>query len=272
MIQIHHVPGPPLSEFVELLWLYEGYTQPHAFERLMPMGTMALVVNLDEDRSRVYDRERLELTGTLRGILLAGVYSEHTVIDTAEQRATLGVHFRPGGAFPFFGLPAGELQDTTLSLEDLWGAEAATLRDRILEAAAPEDKFRIVEGALLARARGLSRHPAVAFAMRELRRQSVASVTGQIGYSQRHFIQLFRQEVGLTPKLFCRVQRFQQALRRIDVPGSEPRRVDWTEIALSCGYCDQAHFIHDFRAFSGMSPSAYLERRTPHLNHVPIAS
>lgn len=269
MLQLHHAPGPPLSDFVELLWLYEGYTQPHTFERLMPMGTMVLVVNLDEDRSRVYDRESLEPTGTLRGILVGGVSSEHSVIDTAEQRATLGVHFRPGGGFPFFGLPAGELQDTTLSLEDLWGAEAAALRDRILEAATPAEKFRLVERALLARARGLSRHPAVAFALRELRRhRTVASVTEQIGYSQRHFIQLFRQEVGLTPKLYGRIQRFQNALRRI---AREPERVDWTEVALSCGYFDQAHFNRDFRAFSGLSPSAYLERRTPHFNHVPVA-
>ena len=71
---------------------------------------------------------------------------------------------------------------------------------------------------------------------------------------------------GLTPKLFCRVQRFQKVLRRIRTG----REVDWTGVALDSGYFDQAHFIHDFKAFSGLSPTAYAAHRTEHLNHVPI--
>lgn len=271
MVQRVHFPGPPLSEFVELIWLYEGYTAPHscAFERLMPSGTMSLVINLQEDRSPIYHPERLEEIGSTRGILLAGTYSEFAVIDTAEQWATLGVHFRPGGAFPFFGLPAGELQDVTLSLEDLWGPVANGLRERILEAATPEARFGIMEEALLARARGLSRHPAIAFALRELRRsRTVGSVLDQVGYSQRHFIQLFRQEVGLTPKLYGRIQRFQQVLRRVQPMA----RVDWSEIALGNGYFDQAHLIRDFRAFSGFTPSEYLARRRSHFNHIPVGT
>jgi AraC-like DNA-binding protein len=269
LIQRVHFPGPPLSEFVELIWLYEGYTAPHAFERLMPTGTMSLVINLHEDRSPIYHPERLELLGATRGILLAGIYSEFAVIDTAEQWATLGVHFRPGGAFSFFGLPAGELQNTTLSLEDLWGPAANGLRDRILEAATPEARFGIMEEALLARARGLSRHPAIAFALRELRQsRTVGSVLDQVGYSQRHFIQLFRQEVGLTPKLYGRIQRFQRVLRQI----MPIRQVDWPGLALDCGFFDQAHLIRDFRAFSGFTPSEYLERRGSHFNHVPVGT
>jgi hypothetical protein len=72
--------------------------------------------------------------------------------------------------------------------------------------------------------------------------------------------------LGLTPKVFARVRRFQSALGTIamnDDPG-------WTGIALGCGYFDQAHFNHDFRAFSGISPSLYVVKKTPHLNHVPV--
>ena len=79
-------------------------------------------------------------------------------------------------------------------------------------------------------------------------------------------LQLFTEEVGLTPKLFCRVRRFQEVLRLV----AGPARVEWANVALACGYYDQAHFIHDFRAFCGLSPTAYLARRTEHLNHVPL--
>jgi len=78
---------------------------------------------------------------------------------------------------------------------------------------------------------------------------------------------MFREEVGLTPKLYCRIRRFQQVLALIRCG----KPVEWADIALSCGYFDQAHFVHDFRAFSGITPSAYASHRGPHTNHVSMA-
>jgi AraC-like DNA-binding protein len=267
----HHIPAPPLSDFVAMLWSYEGYHQPHDKERLLPDGSMELVINLDEDLVRVYDPRDTAKFHTLRGSIVVGAHSEFFVIDTAQQHSVAGVHFKPGGAFPFLDLPAGELRNTLVSLEDLWGPRAGQLRERLLAAATPEARLRILERALLAQAAGrLDRHPAVAFALREFHglphTRAIADVTGRIGLSAKRFIQVFSGEVGLTPKLFCRIRRFQRALRRIDAG----RPVEWTAVALDCGYFDQAHFIHDFRAFSGINPSTYVAQRTEHLNHVPI--
>jgi len=266
-----HIPAPPLSEFVELLWLYEGYQQPHAKERLLPDGSMELVINLNEDLTRVYDPHDTEKVRTLRGPVMVGAHSEFFVIDTAEQHSVAGVHFKPGGAFPFLDVPAAELHNTLVSLEDLWGSMAGQLRERLMEAVTAQDKLHVLEQALLARAAArLERHPAVAFALREFRgaphTHTIAEVTGQIGLSAKRFIEVFSGEVGLTPKLFCRVRRFQRVLRRIG--GGRP--VEWAAVAADCGYFDQAHFIHDFRAFSGINPSAYIAQRTEHLNHVPL--
>jgi len=271
MRSYHHIPAPPLSEFVGLLWLYEGYQQPHKKERLLPDGSMELVVNLNEDRTRLYDPHETEKFQTLRGPVVVGAHSEFFVIDTAEQHTVAGVHFKPGGAFPFLGLPAHELQNTMVSLEDLWGRLADELRERLLEAATPQARLNVMEQTLLARAaQRLERHPAVAFALHEFHglphTRTIADVTGQIGLSAKRFIQVFSGEVGLTPKLFCRVRRFQRVLRRID----KGRPVEWAAVAADCGYFDQAHFIHDFRAFSGINPSTYVAQRTEHLNHVPL--
>jgi AraC-like DNA-binding protein len=267
----HYIPRPPLSNFVDLFWLYQGYTQPHDKERLLPNGSMELVINLKDDEARVYDRRDTSRFQATRGAILIGVQSEFFVLDTAQQMSVIGVHFKPGGAFPFFKLPAGEFHNQRLSLDLAWGAAAHQLRDRLLEAPTPEIKFQILEESLLAHAaKPLLRHPAVNFALnefRDLRRTpSIAQVTGQIGLSSRRFIDVFNDQVGLTPKLFCRVQRFQKVLRRIGMRGE----IDWTDMALDCGYFDQAHFIHDFRAFSGLSPTSYAAHRTEHLNHVPI--
>jgi AraC-like DNA-binding protein len=270
MINLRYAVKPPLSHFVNFLWLYDGYTQAHAKERILPSGEMELVINLIDDQTRLYDPDDIERCRTLRGALVFGAHSQYQVIDTAEQASVIGVHFRPGGAFPFLRMPAGELRDTSLSLETLWGAPAVDLRDQLLEAPTHRERFEILERALLAELQGgLDRHPAIRFALNRIVCQphitTIASLTEQIGLSPKRFIQVFRDQTGFTPKVFCRIRRFQQALDHLD-----GGNVEWARVALDSGYFDQAHFNHDFRAFSGIKPSAYLAHRTPHRNHVPL--
>ena len=269
---LHYSPPPPLGQFVDIIWLYEGYARPaHAKERLLPDGSIEMVFNLAEDKIRLYDRENTSRFQTYAGSVVCGPHSQFFVIDTAEQDTVAGVHFKPGGAFPFLKLPTSELHNLHVGLDDLWGRLAAEVRERLLGAKTLEAKIRVLEEALLAAAGGaLDRHPAVAYALREFQsaphERKVSEITERIGLSARRFIDVFRNEVGLTPKLFCRVRRFQKVLPLIQ----KGKEIDWAEIALSCGYFDQAHFNHDFRAFSGINPSAYLAVHTPHLNHVPL--
>lgn len=268
-------PGPPLSHLVEMLWYADGPGGPHARERLLPDGSMELVINLCEDEVRVYDRLDHRKFEKLRGAVIIGPHSEFFVIDTAEQRRVMGVHFKPGGAFPFLRLPADELHGLHVSLEDVWGRWADELRERLLEAQTVDQQFGILEASLKARiSRPPVRHRAMEFALDQFHggthTRPIADVTEQIGLSSRRFIELFRQQVGLTPKLFCRVRRFQKVVQQVPVPREGAQRVEWSDLALACGYFDQAHFIHDFRAFSGLSPTAYAELRTGHTNHVPI--
>lgn len=266
-----YIPPPPLAGFVRLFWLYEGYSLPDVKERVLPTGTVEIVINLQEDALWLFDRQHTDQRQRYCGSLVCGAYSEYFVIDTAQQSSIIGVSFKPGGAFPFLGLPAGELHNTHVSLDALWGTTACDMRDQLLAAETPAMKFHVFEQFLLARvSRPLVRHPAVAFALREFRNmphtRTIADVTEQIGLSSRRFIQAFNDEVGLTPKLFCRVRRFQEAVRLIG--SGQP--VNWSEIAWSCGYYDQAHFIHDFRAFSGLNPSAYPLNLGDRSNHVPL--
>jgi AraC-like DNA-binding protein len=265
----HYVPGPPLAEFVELFWLYDGFAHEHRRERLLPTGSFELVVSLRDEDVEVFDDEHAPAR-KLRGIMLSGAFSKYFVIDTLPTDSVLGIHFKPGGAFPFIGIPAGELHDTHVSLEDLWGSAARVLREQLLAAPTPEGKFAVLERALIARARTFDRHPAIAYALRELTHaphtRTIGSLTNDTGLRSTRFIELFARETGYTPKRFARVQRFQRVLQRIDAC----REVDWTDVALGCGYFDQSHFINDFRAFSGINPSTYVANRTPHRNHVPI--
>jgi AraC-like DNA-binding protein len=190
----------------------------------------------------------------------------------------MGVHFKPGSSASFFALPAGELHNQIVSLEEVWKGRAVELRERLLEASTLEARFLVLERFLLTMVQPPKRHPAVDFALREFGRTAedgsaarsptptVGAVIEQIGFSTRHFNQLFRDRVGLTPKLFCRVRRLRQVLYLL--AGKE--QVDWMDIAFTCGYFDQAHFIHDFRAFANCTPTEYLAQRGFHPCHIVL--
>ena len=270
MIAANYIPSPPLSEFVKVMWYWDGYVQPHARERLLPDGCMTIAFSLGE-RSLLQRSHSPAPAENVAGQVICGARSTSMVLDTADMVTTLGIQFKPGGGFPFLRMPASELRDLCVPLDDVFGAGARSLRERLLGCVGPAEMFAVAEHWLLSHAaNGLEGHPAVAYATQQFSEgtlaQPLSSVLDRIGYSQRHFNQLFADEVGLTPKRFLRVRRFQRVITSISTLPS----VDWADLAVRCGYYDQPHFVHDFRGFCGLTPAAYLAHRTPHLNHVPV--
>jgi AraC-like DNA-binding protein len=260
-----------LRAFVELFWYCEGYAPAHAKERVLPDGSLQIVISLRHETIPIYGGGHHKEIARLPGCLVSGPRARFEVISTAEMKAIAGVHFRPGGAPPFLGVPASELSDLDVPLESLWGPIANDLREQLVEASGPDEVFRMLEACLLLRAAGkLCLNPIVAGALEEFQKVShtrtISELADQTGLSQRRFIEIFRDNVGLTPKLFCRVRRFREALRQ----AGSGRRVVWSDLALSCGYYDQAHFIHDFRAFSGINPTSYLAQRGAWQSHVAV--
>jgi AraC-like DNA-binding protein len=270
MIYQTYQPKSPLSQFVEFLWSREGDHLPQLQSRLLPIGSVELVINLHEDRFPLFDRHSRTECGSTSGTRLCGTHSEVYIIHNTSKLSIVGVHFRPGGSAAFFKLPAGELHNEIISLDELWQGRSAELRERLLEASTWEDRCLILEQFLLTMLLAPRQHPAIIFALREFQQSptpTIGKVTDRIGFSARHFNQLFRDQVGLTPKLFCRVWRLRQVLYLLD----DRNQVDWADIAFTCGYFDQAHFIHDFQAFAHCTPTKYLQRRGFHPCHVVLS-
>jgi AraC-like DNA-binding protein len=255
-------PTRPLAGFVERFWCLSD-APSHSKERIAPSGTIDLVINLHENELRIYDPAKPERGKRFSGAVVSGTHSGPYVIDPRERVSVIGVHFRPGGAFPFLGTPASELADAHVDLDALWGTSARELRERLCVAKTPAERFSLLEKALVAHLfRPLERHNAVRFALDTFGRTEsglvIRDVARDAGLSQRRFIQLFAREVGMSPKLFCRVRRFRQALetvRHTAVP-------NWAQVAVDCGYYDQSHLIHDFRFFSNLSPAEYVRQRS----------
>jgi AraC-like DNA-binding protein len=216
-----HRPAAPLDRFVERLWYWEGEPPAHARDRLLPSGSASLIINLAEDEIRNYagrDDDQLE---RFPGAVLVGAHSRYSVIDTREQRAVLGVSFRPGGMWPFFDPSADELHNDQIGLGDLWGSAGATLRERILAASTPQGKLMRLAAELLEHAvRPFSRRPEIDVALCRLthapHEQAISTLSGDVGLSARRFTRLFTLEVGLTPKLYARIKRFEMVVRQMN--------------------------------------------------------
>jgi AraC-like DNA-binding protein len=263
-----HIAAPPLGEYVEYLWSLSD-APPHQHERILPSGTLELVINLHEDEFRIYDPLQGGRCRRLAGAIVSGAYARHFVIDTREHASVIGAHFRPGGAAPVLGAAPGELSDAHAPLDALWGAgPTAELCER-LRAARPEERFGVLERALAARTRDPARrHAAVPVAVEQLDcGASVAEVADRVDLSHRRLIQVFSAEVGMTPKLFARVRRFQRCLERA---GRDPSG-GWSLLAAECGYSDQSHMIREFIALSGFSPDQLRRHRSRPVKEFHVA-
>lgn len=282
-------PVAPLDEFVDFFWMMARGEMDRR-ERIFPSGTSELVINLREDEVRIYDSIHPERYRRLSGAVLSGAYSSAFTCDATQHQSMLGVHFRPGGVFPFLGAPATEVTNGHVNLADLWGSSpACLLQERLHAATTTRKRFQLLEQALLERLRrSQQRHYAIEAALRRLVPAGTGCATRDlaqdVGLSQRRFIQLFAIHVGLTPKLLGRILRFQhaRALAEEAVRCSPPRleqqpargAVDWAQIAIACGYYDQSHFVNDFQTLAGLSPAEYIRRLRPARrlkdNHLPV--
>ncbi len=264
-------PAPPLEVLIESIWDWE-MEEPCArrLERILPVPTAGLIINLAEDQTRVYSDDADRRCSYGSGSVFSGLYTRSFLIDTDEQQRVMGIVFRPGGASPFFRERMDLFSDRDVDLEDLDSAGARHLRQRLLEAAGPEQRLALLEDWLRRRMTQSQPRPVVARALDTLHRSPQTARIGHLiadsGISPRRFGVHFRQYVGLSPKRYARLLRFRAVLDDVH----QRREVDWARIAADCAFCDQAHLTHEFRAFSGMTPSAYVAQKGPYVNHVPL--
>lgn len=196
-----------------------------------------------------------------RSALLSGQTSLPTQIAPDWDVVGLGVKLRVGAAYAIFGIPACELTNQVVNLEDIWGNTAKTLVERIASLATPAEKVRRVEEVFTGLAqRSLEKNFPTELAALEALSNSpvspISGIAGQLGYSSRQLQRKLNDFVGLPPRLFKRISRFEKAWQLIQ---ASARKEDfcWSDIALRCGYSDQAHFIRDFKEFTGSTPAAF---------------
>jgi len=266
MVYLEELPSPHLRSWVRSLWYCRAPRFPHRREHVLPNGCMQVILNLSRDYLTDCGEDGKANKRFPRAIIV-GTRARYEVIDTADMEEIVGIVIQPGGFAGLFRERADLFFERSVGLEEV--SAGTSLVERLCEFPAPVDKLRTLEVFLSGRLHpGTRRSELVDHAMHLLRgrRFCVAECAGSVGVSERRLSQVFREQVGLSPKMWCRIGRFQTAVRAlhngVDVP--------WPELALNCGYYDQSHFANDFRAFSGINPTTYSLRRGAWQNHVPI--
>lgn len=266
MVYLEKAPNPLLRSRVRTLWYCRAHHAPHRRERVLPNGCMQIILNLS--RNYLTDcGEDGTASRRLPGAIVAGTRARFGVVDTADMEEIAGILFEPGGFAGLFRERADLFFERSIGLEEVW--VGARLRDRLSEVPTPVERLRTLE-VLLTQLfhQGTRRSELVDHAIHLFRdgALSVAQCARSVGVSERRLSQVFREEVGMGPKMWCRIHRFQTAVRALHNGVDMP----WAELALRCGYYDQSHFANDFHAFSGINPTIYSACRGPWQNHVPI--
>lgn len=273
MILQFHIPPLPLTNYVELITYYKGYNPPHTIERLLPDGGIDLIIDLTNVPKYIYDNYTLTEIQSCKRAWISGMRTEYISIQArAAESEMLVIRFRPGMAWSFLHLPVLEIKDKVVDAELVFGNELLSFREQLTEQPEPEQKFAVTDKYLQQRIKNhFEIHPAVRYCIEHISNNpsqaSIREITHKTGYTNKHLINLFGKYAGINPKQYVSVLKFQQAVQLLE---KRPGQINWASLALDCGYYDQAHFINEFRRFSGFNPSAYMELRGDYINYIPV--
>lgn len=271
MIYQAHIPTFPLNQFIEAFIYFERAEHAHKVDRFLPNGDTEILIDFNDAPQFIYDNNSLKEIQACHHVWASGLRTEPITIPSGNGATMMVVAFKKGMAAPFFPFPMEEIADSVVDADLVWGSEFGDLREQLLETRDVTERFRLLENFLLRRfAPKLNVNPCIAFAVNEMTHRpdsiSIARMNEKIGYSQKHFTEMFRKNVGVTPKSYLKVMRFQKAVRTIDSSAT----IEWDMIAQECGFYDQAHFINDFKHFSGFTPEQYSKIHTNYQNYVPV--
>lgn len=262
---LRHYPAGPLSRHVACFWWSRRHTVQEHCEHILPSGGVQLIFAL-------HDSPISCASGTQRTVwtrsVVHGPQHRYYVAGPKPPGTSVGVAFRAGAAGTILGVELPDIADRHPTLEMLWGRPAADLHTQLSAAAGAMQCFRILEQELTRRLHPSHvMHPAVAWALQSLHDRGagrVGHLQGACGYSPKHFIGLFKATVGLTPKQYGRIQRFNTVVRGL--AGSTPGTL--ADLAAAAGYADQAHMTREFREFAGVTPTGYQPTGPDrHLHH-----
>jgi AraC-like DNA-binding protein len=256
-----YAPPPALGRYVQCLWRIRAPAGDTAPQRILPDGSVELVLHFGDDFRRHAPDGRI---GVQPQALVVGITDRPLIIEATGRVDLVGVRFRPGVAGGVLGIPQAALAGSCHDLRDLGVRPLRGLLEAVGNAGSDRGRLGCMEAGLLEASRqatppAATVHLAARWIVGHAGRAPIGGLVHQTGQSQRHLERQFRREVGLTPKGLARIRRFQSLVARL--AGVDAPR--WATLAIECGYTDQAHLTREFREFAGTTPAAYWRETHP---------
>jgi AraC-like DNA-binding protein len=260
MIYTSYCPAPPLNAYIDDIYYYEG-SPMYARLKALPMPSLHLMINFGQ-AFHWQDSNQLEPVTLCAESWCLGLWSRPYTVEWSPHVQFFGIHFKPGGMYPFLHLPLSELHNQVVPLDAIFGQYAAELRERLYDAPTLPAKFALFERMLLARLcptlHGLE---VVQYAIEQIARHhgavSIQALSDHIGISQNHLGTLFKRMTGIPPKELARFYRLARVLRLLD----PAQTVDLEHIAQQCRFYDVYHLIREFLQMTGHTPAAHFQMR-----------
>ncbi len=249
-----HTPQAALRAFVECVW-FVAVDEPalsYAPERILPDGCLEWIFHRGASFDRMLPSGAWEQQPRS---FLVGELTRHLLLQPVGNPSVMGVRFRPGGAYRLLPFPLIEFTDQMVPTADVWRHEGSAIEDAVLNAKSDRERMRLVEAFLMRQLSGVGQRPrfeaAIARIIHSRGQIRVDQLAENIGFSARQLEREFRASIGLSPKSFSRIIRFQNLLRIV----GEGMLREWVNVALAVGYADQPHMVREFREFTGQSPT-----------------
>jgi AraC-like DNA-binding protein len=258
-------PTAPLASFVECFWHLQTGAAEMPVQRVVPDGRMEIVIHLGEP----FSHSKGASTERQRRVMISGQLTRAILLTPSRGGRVFGVRFKPAGASALLQSPMSELTDELLPLDDVSPGLQRELMDAAERSATGSytstQIVNDISDVLGAHARdsapSTQLNAVVSAILNSHGEVSVAAVARECNVSERQLERLFRERVGVSPKMLSRLARFQRALAGFDGESN------WADVAAEAGYYDQSHLLHDFRRFAGETPTFLVSPTTDLAEH-----
>lgn len=246
------VKDPMLKKLIKYYWVIESQSPIEINHKLLPVSNVDFILNLSSPIKYLID-EKTEIVPT--GFHFNGIRDKHYFISQTGRLRVIGISFFSTGLFPIFKMPISEFKNKTIDLDLAISNFTESIMNKINESQSIPKVISIIENELIQKV-DMSFIPKkeilkiVDVFSENINDFNIKSLCNEYGINQRRLERIFNKYIGISPKLFYRISRFQQIINQIERISEE----NFTAIAYNNNYYDQTHFIKDFKLFTGSTP------------------
>lgn len=252
-----YTPSPELQPFVKCFWSLEDEAkEDHLKQRVLPDGCMEMIFHYGDLYSQHFEDGSSIIQPRS---FVFGQITKYIEISPTGISGIISARFLPDGISPFLNMPLTSLENKAVPITELFGEDGKKLEVAVINGTDSQQRIMLIEAFLLSKLTEQKTIDAITKSCVDIIFQShgqigLAALADQMNINRRNMERKFTSAIGISPKQLARVARLQATLKML----GQKKFTSLTEIAYENGYYDQAHFIKDFREFTGISPKSFF--------------